>query len=485
MNVRVVLVAIVGAALCFVFVSSSTAKNGPPAIAAPTITVADSPGNGLIPFPTTTFTTTQLESLTQQTDTVTIGGASTTESGPLLSAVLAAAGFTPIAGCKNDDLHYWVEASSLNGSSAEISDGELDPMFGNNPAILSIHENGGALAVPRLVVPDDKTDARDVEDVFNITIGRAPQQLTASGSATGCTPPSFVPPVTIPPVTATNPAGSVIVNGALSSPTTVTFAQLQGLPPFGLVGDLPQVSQTDTFKQGTKTKVETEVGPTLYSVVNPLGPQFADANDDLNFYVEATSSEDGSSALVSWAEIAANRNANPDLLSVVDGGQSALTEDTGPRLTAPGDVAGGRYDFGVQVVTVFRAPTAAPVPGSGQNFAGANLNGGELTGAYLVGASLQGANLNKSDVEGAFLDAANLTGANLNKADLAGALLNGATLEGANLNGSDLSGANLTGADLRDANLHGANLTGTVFSDTTCPDGSNSSDDGGTCANNE
>ncbi len=82
-----------------------------------------------------------------------------------------------------------------------------------------------------------------------------------------------------------------------------------------------------------------------------------------------------------------------------------------------------------------------------------------------MGASLQDSNLNKSDLSGAFLDAANLAGANLNKADLSGALLNGADLGGANLNGS--------------------NLTGTVFSNTTCPDGSNSNDDGDTCANNE
>lgn len=428
MNFRVVLVGIVGAALCFVFVSASAAKNGAPAFVAPTVTVVDSPGNGLIPFPTTTFTTAQLATLTQQTDTVTIGGVSTTESGPLLSAVLAAAGFAPIANnmCKNDDLRYWIEVSSLNGSSTEISDGELDPMFGNDPAILSISENGGSLGAPRLVVPHDPTDARDIQDVFNVTIGRAAPQLAETSA--GCNPPSFVPPVTPP---ASPPAGSVLVNGALATPSTVTFAQLQGMP---------QISQTDTFKQGSTTKVETEVGPTLYSVLNPLGPLFNPLipNDDLNFYVEATSSEDGSNVLVSWAEIAANRNANPDLLSLIDGGQSALTEDTGPRLTSPGDVAGGRYDFGVQVVTVFRAPSVAPVAGSGQSLHGDNLNGANLAGDYLVGANLQGSNLNKANLSGAFLDAVNFDGSNLNKANLAGALLNGADLEGVNLNGANL-----------------------------------------------
>ena len=477
MNVRVVLVGIVGAALCFVFVSASAAKNGSPALVAPTVTVADSPGNGLIPFPTTTFTAADLAKLPQQSDTVAIGGVSTTESGPLLSAVLTSAGFKPVSTCKNDDLHYWVESSSLNGSSAEITDGELDPMFGNDPAILSISENGSALAVPRLVVPHDATDARDIQDVFNVTIGRAAPQVTAIGSQLGCTPVGFVPPLSPPIIPPGTPSdGSVRVVGAIANPTTVSLAALQALP---------QVSQTDTFKQGPSTKVETEVGPTLSSVLNPLGPQFSGPNDDLNFYVQATSSEDGSADLVSWAEIAANRNANPDLLSLVDGGQGVLVRDTGPRLTSPGDVAGGRYDFGVQLLNVFQAPSVAPVAGSGQNLSGANLNGAQLPGYYLVGASLQDANLNKSDLSGAFLDVANLAGANLNKADLSEALLNGADLGGANLNGADLSGANLSGADLEGANLNGSNLTGTVFSSTICPDGSNSNDDGGTCANNE
>jgi len=44
-----------------------------------------------------------------------------------------------------------------------------------------------------------------------------------------------------------------------------------------------------------------------------------------------------------------------------------------------------------------------------------------------------------------------------------------------------LAGANLTGADLTGAKLQGATLTGAVWSNTTCPDGTNSNDDGGTC----
>jgi uncharacterized protein YjbI with pentapeptide repeats len=46
----------------------------------------------------------------------------------------------------------------------------------------------------------------------------------------------------------------------------------------------------------------------------------------------------------------------------------------------------------------------------------------------------------------------------------------------ANLVGTDLSGANLSGAD-----LSGANMSGIIWSNTVCPDGTISNNDGGAC----
>jgi hypothetical protein len=59
---------------------------------------------------------------------------------------------------------------------------------------------------------------------------------------------------------------------------------------------------------------------------------------------------------------------------------------------------------------------------------------------------------------------------------LRGAQLTNADLRGVNLAGADLSGANLNGA-----NLIGAKVDGVVWNDTTCPDGTNSNSEGGTC----
>jgi uncharacterized protein YjbI with pentapeptide repeats len=59
-----------------------------------------------------------------------------------------------------------------------------------------------------------------------------------------------------------------------------------------------------------------------------------------------------------------------------------------------------------------------------------------------------------------------------------------ADLTGSILTGADLSGADLSGANLYDADLTGAELNNVDWYDTTCPDGSNSDENGFTCENN-
>ena len=86
---------------------------------------------------------------------------------------------------------------------------------------------------------------------------------------------------------------------------------------------------------------------------------------------------------------------------------------------------------------------------------------------------------NRADLSGADLSDAYLYGADLSSADLSNAYLYGADLDGA-----DLSGADLSYADLRYAYLYGADLSDVVWYDTTCPDGTNSDDNGDTCENN-
>jgi hypothetical protein len=67
--------------------------------------------------------------------------------------------------------------------------------------------------------------------------------------------------------------------------------------------------------------------------------------------------------------------------------------------------------------------------------------------------------------------------------DLAGVNLSNTNLEDAVLPFT-LAGANLTGANVFHAGIGETNLTGVTWSNTTCPDGTNSDSDGGTCINN-
>jgi hypothetical protein len=157
--------------------------------------------------------------------------------------------------------------------------------------------------------------------------------------------------------------------------------------------------------------------------------------------------------------------ADNDLLS--DGCVRVLTVNDLDAETTGGffDSTGTQYyvniqhnssGFGVILdVTGWKVGTPAPGP----NMAGQNLNGAQLQNADLANANLSGSNLN-------------------------GAQLQNANLNGANLSGANLNGANLTGADLTGATTGGANLSGAVWSNTTCPDGTNSNAHSNTCVHN-
>lgn len=133
---------------------------------------------------------------------------------------------------------------------------------------------------------------------------------------------------------------------------------------------------------------------------------------------------------------------------------------------------------------------------------GADLHGTDLTNASLEDASLDHANLSWARLDGAtagfapFLDA-NLsnaswiggaaTGARFDRADLHRIDFRGTSLRSTTFIGSDLRYARFDGADLTDADLTGATwrratgLATATFSNTTCPDGTNSDANGGTC----
>ncbi|HLH29462.1 MAG TPA: pentapeptide repeat-containing protein [Acidimicrobiales bacterium] len=164
-------------------------------------------------------------------------------------------------------------------------------------------------------------------------------------------------------------------------------------------------------------------------------------------------------------------------------------------------------------------------------FVASYCGGVRLASARLVGADLGSDDLSWTDLQGADLvrasfagstfgscapsvpanpvcSSADLAGARLARTSLAGLHLNGVDLQGANLAGGDLTatdlsplpvdggisqrpsqldhasfnGVNLTQADLLSATTSGTSFRHAVWSSTTCPDGTDSNADGGTCA---
>ena len=124
--------------------------------------------------------------------------------------------------------------------------------------------------------------------------------------------------------------------------------------------------------------------------------------------------------------------------------------------------------------------------------AGADLRGAALSGDNMPGINLSGADVNEAKFTGDDLTGAIFTGASLFDTGFEDANLTDADFSGDNLDGSNLTGADLSGTEFVDANLENATLfstngdattdvTGVTWLDTTCPDGTNSNYDGGTC----
>jgi uncharacterized protein YjbI with pentapeptide repeats len=130
-------------------------------------------------------------------------------------------------------------------------------------------------------------------------------------------------------------------------------------------------------------------------------------------------------------------------------------------------------------------PQCTGIPHSGIDLSGCSLEGLYLANGYLYNSDFAGAYLLVATFSNANLVNVNFAGANLGESTMTGADLNGANLSDTNLALADFNGTNLTNADLKGATgLPPNQIGGVTWSNTTCPDGSNSNNDGNTCINN-
>jgi hypothetical protein len=142
--------------------------------------------NGAVANPTT-YSFAQLQALPQATQTVSFlnGTAPTTntETGPLLSTILAAAQPTFKSSCPNDELRYYVEITGSDGYASILSYSEIDPNLGNRNPVVSLIENGVSLAKvgPRILQAGDVKGGRAVSGTVAITVFRVPARVPVAG----------------------------------------------------------------------------------------------------------------------------------------------------------------------------------------------------------------------------------------------------------------------------------------------------------------
>ena len=134
------------------------------------------------------------------------------------------------------------------------------------------------------------------------------------------------------------PSTSFTVSGAVDHPASYDLSALQAQPA---------TTQTVTFQAGTTPQTHTYVGTSVWGLLNGAGIQTNPAvkNDLLNRVVVATGS-DGYRSVFALGELSPNFGNLASLAAyaeTINGVTSPLGSDGVARVTAPGDVKGGRY----------------------------------------------------------------------------------------------------------------------------------------------
>ena len=129
---------------------------------------------------------------------------------------------------------------------------------------------------------------------------------------------------------------------------------------------------------------------------------------------------------------------------------------------------------------------------SGADFTGAYMRETDFSYSVAIGATFVNADLQASALIFADFSNANFSGATIDSGALQGSIYTNADFTSASIqntvfNDINATQTNFTNANFTDANLQGAlfmadtNRTGVIWSNTICPDGTNSDTNGNTC----
>jgi len=285
------------------------------------------------------YTISELQSLPSTTESVTIGGVTSSYTGVSLWTFLGdGSGPNPpgvIMGTgKNPSLRNYIVATGSNGSQSLVSLGEINPSFGNPPPgsldLIAYKQNGSLLSSPQLIVPQDTSGARNVTNLASLNVLSVPQAPTGPGGYSS----QF----------------TVSVPG--NAPVSVNLATLSSYP---------SVTETVTYLSGGIPVTGTFTGVPVWNLLSQLG---ATQNDILTKYLTATGS-DGYNVLFSLAEFDPKLGAPAYPMEAI----VAYADSNGPlidsgfaRLVISGDNFGGRFVsnlVNLEVVNAVPEPTSA------------------------------------------------------------------------------------------------------------------------------
>ena len=270
-----------------------------------------------------------LEALPAVTQTVTYqsgSGAQThTFVGASLWGMLNSAGIQTNPNVGNDANTRIVVAQGSDGYRAVYALGELNPGFGNLPALAAYAEVVGGAVVPlgsdgfaRTTAPGDARGGRYVSNLSELQLQRTASTVTGIGGGAST---------------------SFTVSGAVLRPGVFDLSALQALTP---------VTQT--------IGADTYVGVSLWSLLNEvvgLATDPAVHNDLLGMYVVATGS-DGYKAAFSLGELSPGFGNSPDMIAYALNG-AELSFNGFARLIVPEDVRRGRWVSNLISLEVFHA----------------------------------------------------------------------------------------------------------------------------------
>jgi DMSO/TMAO reductase YedYZ molybdopterin-dependent catalytic subunit len=157
------------------------------------------------------------------------------------------------------------------------------------------------------------------------------------------------------------PPSVLSVSGDVTATTNFTLAQLQAMPA---------TTQTLSFASGTGAQTHTYTGASLWTLLNQIGitTNAAIKNDVLAKYVIATGG-DNYRSLFAMGEVSpdfGNRGNEVVYAETLNGSSAALNSTDGPlRITAPGDVKGGRYVSNLVKLEVHTAVSTVTATGGG------------------------------------------------------------------------------------------------------------------------